>query len=184
VYGQCREDTVRFILLVWVLANCLTQAQINEPPSDTRLPDSSVTTYQSGFELIRLVNALAQLARDEEMKFTSAQSTAMLSVLESLGKETNLTPDVASQTATSLLSLLSAEQNSWWEDLKKTQEKLFQKRSAQIRTLGIFTIYHVVVPGYPRLRALLEQGTAFNPFQLAPNSETFMALVAALQNSR
>jgi hypothetical protein len=177
--------TMRIVLLGWIVIHCLwVQAQMDERPLDNKLPDPSVVAYQSVFELIRLVNGLSQLGQDEALRFTSEQAVAMLAVLGPLSKETNLTPDVASQTTTSLLLLLSAKQLAWWENLKKTQEKLFQKRSAQIRTVGTFTIYHVVVPGYPQLRSLIEQSAAFNPFQIAPNSETFTALVAALQNTQ
>jgi hypothetical protein len=176
---------MHFVVLGWIVLHCLwVQAQMDERPLDTNLPSPNVVAYQSVLELIRLVNALSQLQQDETLRFTSEQATAILAVLEPLSEETNLTPDVASQTTTSLLLLLNAEQNAWWEDLKKTQEQLFQKRSAQIRTLGAFTIYHVVVPGYPQLRNLIEQGASFNPFGIAPNSETFAALVAALQNTQ
>lgn len=176
---------MRFIVLGWIVIHCLwAQAQLTEQPLDTRLPSPNVVAYQSVFELIRFIDALSQLAQTEELQFTSEQSTAMLAVLEPLGKETNLTPDVARQATDLLVALLTTEQLTWWESLKKTQEELFQKRSAQVRTLGAFTIYHVVVSGYPHLRSLIEQGASFNPFQLEPNSVTFTVLVAALQNSQ
>jgi hypothetical protein len=151
---------------------------------DIRVTNSSVIAYKNVFELIRLVNGLAQLEQQETLQFTPDQATAVLMVLEPLAEETNLTSELAAQTITSLLSILSTEQLAQWEELKKTQERLFQKRLAQIRTLEPLTIYHVVVPGYPYLRSLVEKKEAFNPFKLKPNAETFTALVTALQNAQ
>jgi hypothetical protein len=171
--------------LGWLLVSFIwVHAQMDKETVDTRLPSSSVVAYGSVFELIRFVNGLAQLEQDGELNFTSEQATVMLGVLEPLANEINLTPELATQTTASLLSLLIAEQHAGWEDLKKTQEKLFQKRSAQIRTQGTFTIYNVVVPGYSSLRGLVERGEAFNPFQIAPNSETLTAFITTLQNAQ
>jgi hypothetical protein len=169
----------------WLLISFIwVHAQMDKETVDTRLPSSSVVAYGSVFELIRFVNGLAQLEQDGVLGFSSEQATAMLVVLEPLANEPNITPDLATQTTASLLSRLSTEQLALWEELTKTQEKLFQKRSAQIRTQGTFTIYNVVVPGYSSLRGLVERGEAFNPFHLAPNSETLTAFITTLQNAQ
>jgi hypothetical protein len=175
---------MRFVLGALLVSFVWAHAQVDRKTVDTRVPNSSVVAYQNVFELIRLVNGLAQLEEHETLKFTPDQATAMLRVLEPLTNETNLTPELATQTTTSLLALLITEQQVWWEELKKTQQRLFQKRSAQIRSLEPLTIYHVVVPGYPHLRNLIEKKEAFNPFQLEPNAATLTALVTALQKAQ
>jgi hypothetical protein len=172
------------IRLLAVMGWMLVSSSVVEAqrPLDTRLPTPSVAAYKNVFELIRLLNGLSQLNQDEALRFTPEQATAMLVVLGPLESENNLTPELAAQTTTSLLLLLNTEQRVWWEELKKTQARFFQKRAAQMRTLESFTVYHVVVPGYPKLRNLIERGETLNPFQVSPNLETFTGLLKALRD--
>jgi hypothetical protein len=141
-----------------------------------------ISEYQPVFECIRLVSGLWQMQQRSGLTFSQDQATELLLHLNDLYSETDLLPDRANKTRVMLESLLAPEQMTWWEALKQAQERLFKMRSAQIRTIEPFSIYNVVVPGYPLIRKSLEKGEPFNPFQQSPNSEILNNLATALKS--
>ena len=135
------------------------------------------------YELVRLVNALWQLEQRPMFGSSAEQAAAMLVILQTLSEAETLAPSEARLAYQSLESLLNAEQQGWWLELRKAQEAAIHKRSVQIRTLGQPSVY-MLLPGYSLMlkKSLLSE--AFNPFKMTPNDQTLARLISFYEAKR
>jgi hypothetical protein len=165
---------VRVIFVAWLVLLTPVWAQ-SAPQIDAM--EARLVSYESVFELVRLVNALVLL---DDLAASESQASAMLVLLEPLTAKDQLSPKEARATSEALTSLFTPSQTRWWLALRQAQERQAQRRMAQIRAVGKPTVYTFILPGYPLMQRTVLEGRPFNPFHLEPNIETLAALLERL----
>ena len=140
-----------------------------------------LSAYQPVFELVRMVNALAEVDRVQGLAFDRNQAAALLDKLRPLGLREKLEPPQAAALRKELEALLTPAQSAWVREWLEQQEKMARMRLAQIRTDSKPSFYMFVVPGYLGMVAELQSGKPFNPFKKGPNATRLSSLIQSLE---
>jgi hypothetical protein len=164
---------VRLLVMV-VSAGALAMAQ--DAGGTARL-----SAYQPVFELVRMVNALAEMDRAQGLAFDRSQAGALLDRLRPLGLQEKLEPIQAAALLKELEALLTPAQSAWVRGWLEQQEKMARMRLAQIRTETKPSFYMFAVPGYLGMVAELQSGKPFNPFKKGPNATRLSSLIQSLE---
>ncbi|WP_157205939.1 hypothetical protein [Calidithermus timidus] len=163
-------------LLVMAMASVGVLAMAQSAGGTARL-----SAYQPVFELVRMVNALAEVDRVQGLAFDKDQAAALLGKLHPLGLQENLEPPQAVTLRKELEALLTPAQSVWVRGWLEQQEKMARMRLAQIRTDTKPSFYMFAVPGYLGMVAELQSGKPFNPFKKGPNATRLNSLIQSLQ---
>jgi hypothetical protein len=162
------------LLMAMVSVGVLAMAQGTE--GSLRL-----SAYQPVFELVRWVNALAEVDGVQGLAFDRDQAAALLAKLRPLALQERLEPSQATALLNELQALLTPAQSAWVRDWLERQESLARRRLTQIRTEAKPSFYMFAVPGYLAMVTELMSGKPFNPFKKGPNAIRLSRLLQALE---
>lgn len=140
-----------------------------------------LSAYQPVFELVRVVNALAEVDKVKGLAFDRGQASALLGKLRPLGLQERLEPTQAAALRRELEALLTPAQSLWLTEWLEQQEKMARMRLAQIKTDTKPSFYMFAVPGYLGMVAELQSGKPFNPFRKGPNATRLSSLIQNLE---
>ncbi|RIH82559.1 hypothetical protein Mrose_03346 [Calidithermus roseus] len=140
-----------------------------------------LSAYQPVFELVRMVNALAEMDKVQGLAFDRNQAAALLAKLRPLSLRENLEPAQAAALRKELEALLTPAQSAWVREWLEQQEKMARMRLAQIKSDTKPSFYMFAVPGYLGMVPELQSGKPFNPFKKGPNAARLSNLIQSLE---